>query len=397
MIEALIDELRRVEPEVAGDGAAVRVVRGPGRVNLIGEHTDYNDGFVLPAAIDLEIRIAFVPTDDQRVEVTLAETGERDGFDLAAVPRASGRWINYVAAMAWALVDAGYRVRGFRGVLASTLPRSSGLSSSAALEMASAWALLDPPDPASHGIDGMDLARLGQRAENEHVGVRVGIMDQFASSLGRRDHALLLDCRSLEYRPVILPGRDHVLAVCDTRVPRRLEASEYNARRDQCEAAVAAIAEREPGVRSLRDVDPLMLARHADRLRPVLRMRAEHVVHENDRVLRTVEALGVGDLAAVGALFAASHASLRDLYEVSSPELDAMVQIASGTPGVVAARMTGAGFGGCTINLVRRDAVDRFREAIEREYPARTGLTPEVHVVEAADGAGMVTSGATPG
>jgi galactokinase len=222
-------------------------------------------------------------------------------------------------------------------------------------------------------------------------------MDQFASSLGQRDRALLLDCRSLEYRPVALPGSDHVLAVCDTRVPRRLEASEYNTRRDQCEAAVAVIAEREPGVHSLRDVDPQMLARHADRLDPGLRMRAEHVVHENVRVIRTVEALEAGDLDTVGAMFAASHASLRDLYEVSSPELDAMVEIALATPGVVAARMTGAGFGGCTVNLVRREVVEAFRAAIEREYPARTGRSPGVHIVDAADGAGMVTAGVLPG
>jgi galactokinase len=270
------------------------------------------------------------------------------------------------------------------------------LSSSAALELASAWALLDPPDLGVHGIDRMDLARLCQRAENEHVGVRCGLMDQFASSLGQHGRAMLLDCRSLEYRPVELPTADHVLVVCDTNVPRRLEASEYNTRRDQCEAAAAAIAETEPGVRSLRDVDPAMLARHAGRLAPELRMRAEHIVGENDRVLRTIDALAANDLASVGELFAASHASLRDRFEVSSPELDTMVGIASAVPGVVAARMTGAGFGGCTVNLVRRDAVDALREAVERDYPARTGRTPRVLVVEAADGAGIL-GGSSPG
>jgi galactokinase len=387
---ALVERLRATDQAAADDPDAIRIARGPGRVNLIGEHTDYNEGFVLPAAIDLEIRLAFVPTDDRRVEITLAESGERQGFDLDAIPPAAGRWIDYVAGTAWSLQDAGLRLHGLRGVLGSTLPRSSGLSSSAALELTSAWALLDPPDLAAHGIDTMRLALLCQRAENVHIGVLCGIMDQFASASGEAGRALLLDCRSLEHRAVALPSDEHVLVVCDTNVPRRLEASEYNVRRAQCEAAAAAIGAQEPSVRSLRDVDPVMLARHADRLEPALRRRARHIVHENDRVLRTVAALEAGDVATVGAMFAASHASLRDDFEVSSPELDAMVEIAAGTPGVVAARMTGAGFGGCTVNLVRRDAVDAVRAAVERDYPARTGRTPRVHVVEAAAGAGLL-------
>ena len=396
-VETLADRLRRHEPSAAGESAAIQVVRGPGRVNLIGEHTDYNQGYVLPAAIDLEIRIAFVATDDRHVAITLPETGERREFSLDAIPPASGQWIDYVAATAWSLQSAGIRLHGLRGVLASNLPISAGLSSSAALELASAWALLDPPDLAAHGIDGMMLARLCQRAENEHVGVRCGIMDQFAASLGERDRAMFLDCRDLTYRSVTLPGPDVVLVVCDTNAPRRLGDSEYNLRRAECDAAVATIAEQEPGVESLRDVDPEMLARHAPRLAPVELARAEHVVHENLRVLRTVEALEAGDLEAVGRLFAASHASLRDRFEVSSPELDTMVEIATATPGVLAARMTGAGFGGCTVNLVRRDAVDAFRAAVEREYPERTGRDPRVFAVTAADGAGPMVSGGADG
>ncbi len=387
---ALREALRAAMPDAVADPSAVRIARGPGRVNLIGEHTDYNDGFVLPAAIGLEIRIAFVPTDDRRVEITLLEDGDRAGFDLDAIPPASERWIDYVAGTAWALQETGLRLHGLRGVLWSDLPRSSGLSSSAALELASAWALLDPPDLGAHAIDGMRLAQLCQRAENVHVGVMCGIMDQFASSLGQAGRAMLLDCRSLEYRPVSLPADEHVLVVCDTQVPRRLEKSEYNTRRAECERAVAALAEVEPGVRSLRDVDIAMLDRHAARLDPVARKRADHVVHENLRVHEAVDALEAGDVATVGRMFAASHASLRDLFEVSSPELDAMVAIGNETPGVVASRMTGAGFGGCTVNLVRRDAVDAFRAAVERDYPARTGRTPKVLVVEAARGAGIL-------
>ena len=395
--ESLADRLRRHEPSVAGDPGAIHIVRGPGRVNLIGEHTDYNGGYVLPAAIDLEIRIAFVPTTDRHVAVTLPETGERREFSLDAIPPASGQWIDYVAAVAWSLQSAGLRLHGLRGVLASNLPMSAGLSSSAALELASAWALLDPADLTIHGIDGMMLARLCQRAENDHVGVRCGIMDQFAATLGQHGRAMFLDCRDLSYRPVALPDKDLVLVVCDTNAPRRLGDSEYNLRRAECDAAVATIAEQEQGVESLRDVDPEMLARHAPRLAPVELARAEHVVRENVRVLRTVEALEAGNLDAVGRLFAESHASLRDRFEVSSPELDAMVEIAAATPGVVAARMTGAGFGGCTVNLVRRDAVDGFRAAIERDYPERTGREPRVFAVTAADGAGVMVSSGTDG
>ncbi len=225
-----------------GSSSDVRVVRAPGRVNLIGEHTDYNLGLVLPAAIDLEIRLASVPTDDGRVEIELLADGERDGFDLDAVPVAADRWIDYPAGVAWALTEAGLPVRGFRGVLGSNLPMASGLSSSAALELASAWAFLDPPELAAHGLDGMRLAQICQRAENVHVGVNSGLMDQFASSLGRAGSAMLLDCRSLEYRAVRLPLDDHALVVCDSGSPRRLGASEYNAGRAQGGRAVAVMA-----------------------------------------------------------------------------------------------------------------------------------------------------------
>jgi galactokinase len=377
-------------PLAAADPGSVVVVRAPGRVNLIGEHTDYNDGLVLPAAIDLEIRIALVPTDDRRVEVVLDATGERAGFDLDEVVTAGtarrGGFIDYVAGTAWAMHEAGLPLRGFRGLLASTLPQGSGLSSSAALELASAWALSPASDPA---IDPLTLARICQRGENAYVGVACGLMDQFASSCGRADGAVLLDCRSLDHRAVPLPLDDLAVVVCHTGSTRKLQASEYNARRAQCERAVAVLAARGLPVRALRDVTPGML----DGLRGVLDdetfRRCAHVVEEDVRVEETVAALGHGDLAAVGRLFAASHASLRDLYEVSSPELDALVDIASGVPGVVAARMTGAGFGGCTVNLVRRDAVDVLAREVLASYPARTGLVPRVLAVDPAAGAGV--------
>ncbi len=387
------DELRAVLRERApGTGAAgadrstVRVIRAPGRVNLIGEHTDYNLGFVLPAAIDREVRMAVVETGDRRVELTRLDTGERAGFDLDGERTRDGTWIDYIAATAWALTEAGYPTVGLRGVIATNLPENAGLSSSAAIELAAAWALLGDAAP---DMDRLALARICQRAENGYIGVMSGLMDQFASSCGVGDHALLLDCRSFDWRPVALPA-DVRLVVLHSGSSRKLDGSAYNERRAQCEAAVVALAQVDPDIRSLRDVTPALLGAERGRLEPVVARRAEHIVAENGRVLAVIEALAAGDLAAVGELFAAGHASLRDLFEISSPELDALVDIAGRVPGVVAARMTGGGFGGCTVNLVRPDAVEALTAAVESEYPARTGLTPTVLRVRATEGAGYL-------
>jgi galactokinase len=382
--DALAERLRDVSPDAAARPADVRVVHAPGRVNLIGEHTDYNEGFVLPVAIDLGIAIALVPTDDRRVEVTLAATGETLGFDLDNLGAKRGAWIDYVAGTAWALAERGAATRGFRGILASDLPQGSGLSSSAALELASSLALSGGEAPA---MDRMTLARTAQRAENGYVGVNCGLMDQFASAFGRAGHALLLDCRSLDHRAIPLADPDLALVACHSGSPRKLESSAYNERRSQCEAAVAEIARTEPGVTFLRDVTPAMLEAARPRLDPVVAARAEHIVHENVRVLDAVAAFEAGDIETTGRLFYASHASMRDLFGISSPELDALVEIAAGVPGVIGARLTGAGFGGCTINLVHRDAVGALRHAVMRDYPARTGLTPRVFEVAASDGA----------
>lgn len=383
--EDLARALAAAGPDSAAAGVgAVRFVRAPGRVNLIGEHTDYNLGWVLPAAIDREIRIAYVPTDDRRVDLTRLDTGERLGFDLDAGRPRDGSWLDYVAGTAWALANAGRPVTGLRGVIASDLPENSGLSSSAAIELAAAWALLGD---AAAEIDRLDLARICQRAENGYVGVQSGLMDQFASSCGVAGDALLLDCRSFDWRPVPFPAGVS-LVVLHSGSQRKLDGSAYNERRAQCEAAVATLAELDPSIESLRDVSPAELAGGRHLMDPVVARRAEHIVAENDRVLATVAAMETGDLPAVGALFAAGHASLRDLFEISSPELDALVEIATSVPGVVAARMTGGGFGGCTVNLVRPAAVDALEAAVLAEYPARTGLTPMVLRVVAAEGAG---------
>jgi galactokinase len=373
--EHLRAELRTREP----GGGEIRIVRAPGRVNLIGEHTDYNQGWVLPCAIDLEVAIAFIRTDDGRVELTRLDTAESSAFDLSAIGPARGEWIDLVAGTARALGRAGLELCGLRGVIGTTLPISAGLSSSAALEIAAAWALCpSPPAP-------VQLAQIAQGAENDYLGLRSGLMDQLAVTLGRRYAGLLIDCRSLEWRPIALPLEDYAILVCDTGVPRRLEDSRYNERRAECEAVAAALQ-----LDSLRDATLAMLADLRGHFDPVALRRAEHVVEENQRVLECAAALERGEIATVGRLFAASQASLRDLFEVSSPELEALVEIATGCDGVAAARLTGAGFGGCTVNLVERDARSGFADTILREYEARTGRSGRVFEVEPADAAGVV-------
>jgi galactokinase len=381
---ALAACLVSVSPEAAARPGSIRVVHAPGRVNLIGEHTDYNEGFVLPVAIDLGIAVAVLPTDDRRVEVTLAATGESLGFDLDAPGEKRGAWIDYIAGTAWALAEAGVATQGFRGILASDLPQGSGLSSSAALELASSLALCGGEVPP---LDRMTLARTAQRAENGYVGVNCGLMDQFASAFGEVGRALLLDCRTLDHRSIPMADPDLALVACHSGSPRKLESSAYNERRSQCEAAVAVIAGEVPGVTALRDVTPAMLDAARPRMDPIVAARAEHIVNENERVLAAIAAFEAGDLATVGRLFYESQASMRDLFGISSPELDALVEIARSTPGVIGARLTGAGFGGCTINLVRRDAVPALREAVMRDYPRLTGLTPRVFEVAASAGA----------
>ena len=370
------------------DPGAVRTVRAPGRVNLIGEHTDYNEGLVLPVAISLEVWIAAVPNPDPVVELTSLAAGETGAFALDEIrpPSSENRgWIDYAAGVAWALAGQGITLRSIKGVIDADLPVGAGLASSAALELASAWAMIDPGRPSP---DPVRVALACVRAENEFVGVRCGIMDQMSSALGRAGRALLIDCRSLEHREVPLPD-DVAIVVCDTGSPRRLSGSEYNRRRDECERGVRLLRRHAPEVRSLRDVDEEMLGRWREDLPPTVLARCLHVVRENARVSAFADALQREDVDSLGRMLAGSHASLRDLYEVGSPELDALVEIAAEVDGVIGARMTGAGFGGCTVNLATRESSPRLRAAVEREYPSRTGLTPSVYEVEAVDGAGV--------
>lgn len=361
-----------------------RVFRAPGRVNLIGEHTDYNEGFVMPVAIGFSTWVTAVRRDDRTVSIFSENFSEPVEFDLDDKSlRAQGHWSDYVKGVAVTLERAGYRLRGAELRIRGEVPIGSGLSSSAALEVASAFALLTT---SGITIDRVELAKLCQRAESEFVGMRCGIMDQFASSNGQVGNALLLDCRSLEYKPVPLPEAAR-LAVCNTMVKHSLATSEYNARRLECEKAVRYFAERLPNVRALRDVSEEELKSLGSDLPEVIYRRARHVITENQRVLAAGAALERGDLRTFGQLMKSSHDSLRHDYEVSCKELDLMVELALKVRGVFGSRMTGGGFGGSTVNLVAAENVDEFKEVVSRSYQNATGLSPEIYICDAAGGA----------
>ncbi|MDQ3907769.1 MAG: galactokinase, partial [Acidobacteriota bacterium] len=326
--------------------------------------------------------------DDRRLRVRAADLGEEAEFDLDHPGRPRrGDWRDYVEGVARSLELRGARLRGADVVLTSSVPRGAGLSSSAAVEVSVGFALATLSDAE---VSLIDIALAGQRAEHEWAGANVGIMDQFVAALGRRGHALLIDCRSLEARSVPLDTSEVVVAVCDTHVRHALAASAYNERRAECERGVELLRAAMPEIKALRDVSVTEFERYENLLPEPVRRRVRHVVTENERTLAAAEALRKNDLWEMGRLMDRSHRSLRDDYEVSSTELDAMVEIAGNFGGVLGARMTGGGFGGSTVNLVRRDAVAEFRETVEREYNRATGLPATVLVSEPGDGAGEI-------
>lgn len=361
------------------------IVRAPGRVNLIGEHTDYNDGFVLPLAIDRAVWIALRPREDRRVVVHSVDFGQTCEFHLDQLTGEDGRlnnqaagWIEYLKAVAWSLDDAGHELTGWEGVVQGDVPVGAGLSSSAALEIATARAFA-----AVAGLewDPDRMARLGQRAESEWIGVNCGIMDQLISATGRSGHAVLIDCRSLTTQPVPFPAGVDVV-ILDTATRRGLVDSAYNQRRSQCESAAAFF-----GVPALRDVDLEHFERHAADLEEPARSRALHVITENSRTLQAAEAMQRGELCALGVLMTKSHASLRDDYEVSSDALDAMVESAMAHKACFGARMTGAGFGGCAVAIVDAVATEDFVRAVADNYQNMVGHTPAVYVCQPSNGA----------
>jgi len=371
--------------ESFGSREGLRCARAPGRVNLIGEHTDYNGGFVMPMAIDREARVFFRAAESGPVRLWSENCGEWDEFDLDRIERNESQpWSNYLRGVALMLQEAGYVLRPIEGIVCGDVPIGAGLSSSAALEVAAAKAFC-----AAAGVEPerRELALLCQRAENRFVGVNCGIMDQFISVHAERQHALLLDCRSLEHELLPLDTSVVRVVVCNTMVHHELGSSAYNERRARCEEAARLLNERVGGIRQLRDMTPRLLAEHGHVLDEVTLKRARHVVTEDDRTERAAGALKAGDHETFGRLMNESHESLRRDYEVSCEELDLMVKLARRRSGVLGARMVGAGFGGCTVNLVRREHADRVAESVRAAYHKETGIEPEVYQFVAVSGA----------
>ncbi|HZS09162.1 MAG TPA: galactokinase [Blastocatellia bacterium] len=369
-------------------GSEPGIFRAPGRVNLIGEHTDYNEGFVLPMAIDRATFVAGAARDDRVVRLNSLNLSEQFEFDLD-LPGTPLRhiWADYVEGVARTLEAGGARLRGADLMIASDVPVGAGLSSSAALEVSTGFALLAL---AGAEIDRTALALAGQKAEHDYVGARVGIMDQLTAALGRRDSAMLIDCRTLAVTWFPLETSEVSVVVCDSRVKHELASSEYNTRRAECEQGVELLRRFLPGIHALRDVSVDDFRKYEEQIPEPVRRRCRHVVTENARTLAASLALWSDRMEEMGRLMAESHKSLRDDYEVSCRELDLLVSTASETEGVIGARMTGGGFGGSTVNLVRTEAIENFSETISRKYQSETGISPGIYVVSAGDGVGEI-------
>lgn len=365
--------------------APAAMVKSPGRVNLIGEHTDYNDGYVLPIAINYETMVALAPSNDSTVCLYSSNLDRTSVFSLDKIVHDRiNKWSNYPRGVAWMLQRKNIPIEGVNVTIDGDVPMGAGLSSSASLEVAFAFAL---QAIFEFEMSGAEMAVLCQKAENDFAGVKCGIMDQFISRLGKKDHALFIDCRTLDYQPVPLLQSGIKVIVADTLKKRGLVDSEYNTRRAQCEEAVTLLKRRLPGITALRDVSVADFRKYGMDLPPTVRRRAEHIVHENDRVLESAKLLKQGNIKGFGKLMNESHISLRDLYEVSCRELNVMVEAAWNVEGVYGSRMTGAGFGGCTVSLVDDSAVDDFLKRVSNEYKARIGIAPKLYVCTPENGA----------
>ncbi|CAG7645081.1 Galactokinase [Paenibacillus solanacearum] len=363
----------------------VHVFHAPGRVNLIGEHTDYNGGYVFPAALTFGTTLLARKRDDGQVGFASTNFPLRKHISIQEMTyRSEDEWMNYPKGIIRELQNRNLSVGGYDLLYSGAIPNGSGLSSSASIEVVTAFALLTLE---GHPADKVDIALLAQKTENEFIGVKCGIMDQFAVAMGKKDHAILLMCDTLEYKHVPFQSGAYRLVIGNTNKKRGLVDSKYNERRAQCEQAVQDLKARYP---ELTLLGQLSLAQFTESKHLIqdetVRRRAQHVVEEIDRVLQSMKVLEQGDLAAFGQLMIGSHDSLRDLYEVTGLELDTMVEAALAVPGVLGSRMTGAGFGGCTVSLVHEDSIERFKDEVGRVYKEKTGLTPDFYVCDIGDG-----------
>ncbi|MEZ4827413.1 MAG: galactokinase [Bacteroidia bacterium] len=359
------------------------LVNAPGRINLIGEHTDYNEGFVLPAAIDKSIVFALAPNHTNTCRLVAADLNDHFETTLTDLKPVNKSWANYVLGVVYQFQQHGYPVGGFDCVFGGDVPVGAGLSSSAAVECGTGYAL-----SLAFGlnISRMDLVKMAQKAEHTFAGVQCGIMDQFASTFGKNGHVVRLDCRSLDYEYFPFDMSGYKLLLCDTKVTHALSDSEYNTRRQECESGVTTLRNWFPGIHSLRDVTSEMLASHRYDFDPVIFKRCSFVVAENERVHQTCKALNEGNLPLAGKLIYQSHEGLQHLYEVSCPELDFLVDQTRDNPFVLGARMMGGGFGGCTLNLVRTEEADRITNGLKTAYESRFGITPGIYLTAITDG-----------
>ena len=375
-----LEGLRRTFRELYG--TEPRLFSAPGRVNLIGEHTDYNEGFVLPIAANLRTFVAAAPRPDDTIRIYSCNLQDHAEFSLSASEPPAKGWRSYVYGVAQVLRSNGHDLVGADVVIASDVPRGAGLSSSAALEIAFGFALLRL---GTRDFDLLELALAAQRAEHHFVGTKSGLMDQLASVFADTNQALLIDCRSLEFTAIPMVIDDVGVIVCDTTVKHELATSAYNERRAECEQAVELLKEKKPGLKALRDLSITDLPLIEDLPQP-LQQRSRHVITENDRTLRGAEAFAAGDFQLLGELMLRSHQSLRDDYEVSCRELDLLVELADAQDATLGGRMMGGGFGGCTVNLVRREGIEDFRNDVVRNYDEVTGLKADVYVINADRG-----------
>lgn len=372
----------------------IRVFYSPGRVNLLGEHTDYNGGYVLPVALSVGTTVCIGKREDNKICLSATDLDERVCADIENLDSYRKiKWGNYQLGVAYELLRSGYKVGGCNMLFDDTVPHGAGLSSSAAIECATGIALIKVFNP-DREINRVELALLAQRAENQFVGVNCGIMDQFASVMGKKNNAIFLNCKTLEYQYVPLNLGDYVLVITNTNKKRSLADSKYNERRSECERGLEILKKELPDITCLGDVTVEMYEAVKNVIKdPTIEKRVRHVIYEDDRVLKAIDVLNRNDLVEFGKLMIASHESLRDLYEVTGKELDTLFEEALKVDGVLGSRMTGAGFGGCTVSIVHKLAVEDFKSLVGRNYTEKTGLIPSFYVMETDDGSREIMGG----
>ena len=380
------ERIRKKYIEHFGDDTSTekfRLFRSPGRINLIGEHTDYNNGFVLPASVDKAVYFAISPRTDNQVVLYAVDLDETYIFSVEDISKPDQKWAYFQLGIIEQIYKKGLNIGGFQTAFGGDVPQGAGMSSSAALECCLLFALNEVFDL---GLDRFSIVKMSQKAENEYVGVQCGIMDQFASGFGKKEAVIRLDCRSLEYEYFPFPMDEYMLVLCNTLVEHSLASSEYNTRRLECEMGVVILQKHHPEIKSLRDATPALIEAHKDEMSDVVYRRCKYMTEEIERVQVACDFLTAGDLISFGKKMYETHQGLQHEYEVSCDELDFLVDQTSDEPSVIGARMMGGGFGGCTINLVKKDAVEAFEAKMKKAYDDKFQIKLPCYRVQITDG-----------